>query len=164
MIGGHMTQGFGVLEEIGTVDLTRRAFLTAGGAGLASATFVSPLNARDETMELLKRLTGKIPAESDRIHLVMPRVFPNGYTVPLAIEIDSPMTETDHVKHVRVLAPQNPLIEVATFYFTPQRSEPRVSARIRLAKPQYVLAVAEMNDGMLLMTKAWVEVATNGCA
>jgi sulfur-oxidizing protein SoxY len=38
-----------------------------------------------------------------------------------------------------------------------------VSTRIRLAEPQYVLAVAEMNDGALLMTRAWVEVATNGC-
>ena len=74
------------------------------------------------------------------------------------------MTETDHVRQVRVLAPSNPLIEVATFYFVPQRSEPRVSTRIRLAKSQYVLALAEMNDGTLLMTKTWVEVATNGCA
>ena len=51
-----------------------------------------------------------------------------------------------------------------SFHFVPRRSEPRVSTRIRLAGPQYVLAVAEMNDGALLMTKTWVEVATNGCA
>jgi sulfur-oxidizing protein SoxY len=38
-----------------------------------------------------------------------------------------------------------------------------VSTRIRLAEPQYVLALAEMNDGALLMAKTWVEVATNGC-
>ena len=58
----------------------------------------------------------------------------------------------------------HPLITVATFHFVPQRSEPRVSTRIRLAQPQDVLAVAEMNDGTLLMTRTWVEVATNGCA
>jgi len=39
-----------------------------------------------------------------------------------------------------------------------------VSTRIRLAAPQHVLAVAEMSDDTLLMTKAWVEVASNGCA
>ena len=93
----------------------------------------------------------------------MPQVFPNGYTVPLTLVIDSPMTEADHVRHVSVLAPRNPLVEVATFQFVPQRSEPRVSTRIRLAEPQHVLAVAEMNDGTLLMTETWVEVATNGC-
>jgi sulfur-oxidizing protein SoxY len=94
----------------------------------------------------------------------MPRMFANGYTVPLTLVIDSPMTEADHVRDVRVLAPRNPLITVATFHFVPQRSEPRVSTRIRLAQPQDILAVAEMNDGTLLMTRAWVEVATNGCA
>jgi sulfur-oxidizing protein SoxY len=38
-----------------------------------------------------------------------------------------------------------------------------VSTRIRLAEPQYVLAVAQMSDGTLLMTETWVEAATNGC-
>jgi sulfur-oxidizing protein SoxY len=136
----------------------------AGGAGIASVTLASPPNPSDDAAELIKYLTGKTPIESDRLHLAMPRVFANGYTVPLTLVIDSPMTEADHVRDVRVLAPRNPLITVATFHFVPQRSEPRVSTRIRLAQPQDVLAVAEMNDGTLLMTRTWVEVATNGCA
>ena len=142
---------------------TRRTVLTAavaGSAGFASASRALPPPPSDE---LIKQLIGKSPTASDRLHLVMPRVFPNGYTVPLTLVIDSPMTESDHVRHVSVLAPRNPLVEVATFHFVPQRSEPRVSTRIRLAEPQYVLAVAEMNDGALLMTETWVEVATNGC-
>jgi sulfur-oxidizing protein SoxY len=60
------------------------------------------------------------------------------------------------------VAPRNPLIEVATFHF--ERSQPRLSTRIRLAEPQFVLAFAELSDGTLLMTKTWVDVATNGCA
>jgi sulfur-oxidizing protein SoxY len=146
--------------------VTRRALLTAaaaGGAGFASTVLASPPSASDEAIELVKQLTGTTPAESARLRLLMPEAFPNGYTVPLTIEVDSPMTEIDHVSHVRVLAPRNPIIEVATFHFVPQRSQPRVSTRIRLAEPQYVVAVAEMNDGKLLMTKTWVEVANNGC-
>jgi sulfur-oxidizing protein SoxY len=142
---------------------TRRNLLLTGVAGLATATMLSPARASDEAAELIERLTGKTPTESDRLHLVMPRTYPNGYTVPLSLDIDSPMTESDHVRHIRVVAPRNPLIEVATFHFVPQRSQPRVSTRIRLAEPQYILAVAERNDGTLLMTKTWVEVATNGC-
>jgi sulfur-oxidizing protein SoxY len=158
-----------VVEETRTGDFTRRALLTtvvAGGAGFASTTLVAPLSASvsDDAVDLIKQLTGKTPTQSDRLHLTMPGVFPNGYTVPLTLDIDSPMTEADHVRLVRVVAPRNPLIEVATFHFTPQRSAARVSTRIRLAEPQYVVAVAEMNDGALLMTKTWVEVATNGCA
>jgi len=158
-----------VVEETNTASFTRRAVLTAAaaaGGGLAGGVFISPLDASDsdDDVAIIKQLTGKTPVGSDRVHLVMPRTFPNGYTVPLSFEIDSPMTEADHVRQVRVLAPRNPLIEVARFYFVPRRSEPRVSARIRLAGPQDVLVVAEMNDGALLMTKTWVEVATNGCA
>ena len=136
------------------------------GFSVSDSVFAPPVNAseNDDAVAIVKQLTGKTPVESDRVHLAMPRTFPNGYTVPLSLEIDSPMTEADHVRHVRVFAPRNPLIEVARFHFVPRRSEPRVSTRIRLAGPQDVLAVAEMNDGALLMTKTWVEVATNGCA
>ena len=151
-------------EESETTGPTRRELLLTGVTGLATAIIVSPASASDEATELIEQLTGKIPTESDRVHLAMPRIFPNGYTVPLTIEVDSPMTEDDHVKLVRVVAPRNPLIQVATFHFLPQCSQPRVSTRIRLAEPQNVLAVAEMSDGTLLMAKTWVEVATNGCA
>jgi len=154
-------------EQTPTTGLTRRELFLAGAAGFASATIASPASARDdadETVELIKRLTGKTPTDSNRLHLVMPRTFPNGYTVPLSLDIDGPMSEDDQVRYVRVVAPHNPLIEVATFHFVPQRSLPRVSTRIRLAEPQYVLAFAELNDGTLLMTKTWVDVATNGCA
>jgi sulfur-oxidizing protein SoxY len=154
------------------MSLTRRDVLMAacvGSAALASA-FPSPGSARaqddaaqDNTMDLIERLTGQTPTLSDRLHLMMPSVFPTGYTVPMDLDIDSPMTADDHVRRIRVFAPQNPLIEVANFNFFPERSIARVSTRIRLAEPQYVVAVAEMSDGMLLMTKTFVDVATNGC-
>ncbi len=150
------------------MGLTRRDVLMAGYAGSAVfvSAFLGPRSARaqDETLELVKRLAGKTATESDRLHLLMPAVFSTGYTVPMSLDIDSPMTEADHVRQIRVFAPQNPIIEVVSFHFEPQRSVPRVSTRIRLAKPQYVVAVAEMNDGALLMTKTWVDVATDGCA
>jgi sulfur-oxidizing protein SoxY len=154
------------LEKTGLPGFTRRTILTAavaGSAGFASAALASTQPPSDDAEDLVKRLTGKTPTTSDRLHLAMPRAFPNGNTVPLTLTIDCPMTEADHVRHVSVLAPRNPLVDVATFHFIPQRSEPRASTRIRLAEPQYVLAVAEMNDGTLLMTETWVEVATNGC-
>ncbi len=148
--------------------LTRRAVLTGTvvAAALAGPAFPprAHADATDDSVELIKRLTGKTATESDRIRLKMPRIFPNGYTVPLDLKVDTAMTDADHVKSVRVLAPRNPIVEVAAFQFVPQRSEPRISTRIRLAEPQFVIAVAEMNDGALLMAKTWVEVATNGCS
>jgi sulfur-oxidizing protein SoxY len=154
-----------MLEVSPARGLTRREFFLTSVVGFATEIMVSPANANedaDDAVALIKRLTGKTPIESDSLHLVMPRSFPNGYTVPLSLDIDSPMTEDDHVRYIRIVAPRNPLIEVATFHF--ERSQPRLSTRIRLAEPQFVLAFAELSDGTLLMTKTWVDVATNGCA
>lgn len=120
-------------------------------------------DAEDEAMALVQRLSGEAAVPSNRVRLTMPKAFPNGYTVPLEFDIDSPMTEVDHCKSVRVLAPKNPLIEVATFHFTPGRCRANASMRIRLSEPQFVVAVAEMQSGALLMAKAWVDVASDGC-
>ena len=151
------------VRQIWAMDLTRRGALMSA-AGCASLSLVGRSHADDEVDDVVKQLIGCGAIVSDRIRLTMPRVFPNGYTVPLGLQVDSPMTSTDHVKQVRVLAPRNPIIEVATFHFVPGRSQPQVSTRIRLAAPQFVVAVAAMNDDALLMTKTWVEVATNGCS
>jgi sulfur-oxidizing protein SoxY len=167
MLNAQSLREEGMLQETLATGLTRRELFLASAAGAASANIVSLAKASDdvdEAAELIKRLTGRTATASDRLRLVMPRTFPNGYTVPLNVDIDSPMTENDYVRYVRVVAPRNPLIEVATFHFVPQLSQPRVSTRIRLAEPQDVLAFAELNDGTLLMTKTWVDVATNGCA
>ena len=151
------------VRQTWAMGLTRRgALMTAAGG--ASLSLVARSHADDEVDDVVKQLIGRGAIVSDRIRLTMPRVFPNGYTVPLALQVDSPMTCADHVKQVHVLAPRNPIVEVATFHFVPQRSQPQVSTRIRLAAPQFVVAVAAMNDDALLMAKAWVEVATNGCS
>ena len=153
------------LRETETMGWTRRALLMAGYAG--SAALLSRRSASasddDEAVEFVRRLTGQTPTKSDRLHLVMPSVFPTGYTVPISVDVDSPMTEADHVTQIRVFAPRNPIVEAARFHFVPLRSVAHVSTRVRLAKPQNVVAVAEMNDGTLLMAKTWVDVATNGC-
>jgi len=151
-------------EDTWGSGLTRRRVLTSAAFFAGSTLVPRPSTAAgDEAGDLIERLAGKRATESNRVHLQMPRVFPNGYTVPLALAVDSAMTEAEHVVYVRVLAPRNPIVEVATFHFVPKRSEPRVATRIRLAEPQEVLAMAEMSDGELLMARTWVDVATNGC-
>lgn len=147
--------------------LSRRGVLVRGlgcASVLATVSYArAEAEAEDEAVAMVAHLTGAVPTPSARVHLIMPKSFPNGYTVPLALAVDSPMTATDYVASIRVLAPKNPLIEVATFHFVAARSQPRVATRIRLAKPQFVVAVAAMGDGALLMAKTWVDVATDGC-
>ena len=148
------------------IRLSRRRLLTAAAGCTASTLFVASPHAQsedDDAAKAIEQAIGGVPMLSDRIELIMPRVFPNGYTVPLSVKVASLMTDADHVRSIRVLAPKNPIIAVATFRFTAGRSWPRVSTRIRLAEPQSVLAIAEMQDGALLMTSTFVDVASNGC-
>ena len=146
-----------------SAGVTRRAMLGATALG-GIALVLRPVQAApDIEVALAEQLFGRTPVLSDRLRLDMPSLFPNGYTVPLALDVDSPMTEADHVRIVHVVAPRNPLIRVASFHFTPRSGRARVSTRIRLAEPQNVIAVAEMSDDSLLMAKAWVEVEVNGC-
>lgn len=147
------------------MSLTRRHMLTRTIGTFAWALALGPSRARtaDDVEDFVAQWIGRTAAPSDRLKLMMPAEFSTGYTVPMDILIDSPMTRADHVKSVRVFAPKNPLVEVAQFHFVPERSLPRVSTRVRLAAPQHVVALAEMSDGSLLMAKSWVTVATNGC-
>lgn len=132
--------------------------------GFAGASHPALADEGDLDDALLRRLTGTVPIESPRVRLVMPPAFGNGYTVPLVLDVDSPMTDADHVRQVRVFAPKNPIVLVAGFGFTPASGQAHVSTRIRLAEPQTVFAVAEMSDGTTLMARTWVKVDTNGCA
>jgi sulfur-oxidizing protein SoxY len=149
--------------------IMRRTILRAG-MGLtgmavgAPAGFAVPEDDAAADGRIVERLLGRPAALSPRVHLNMPPVFANGYSVPLTLSVDSPMTEAEHVRVVHVLAPWNPIVPAAAFHFTPQSGAALVSTRVRLAKSQFVLAVADMSDGALLMARTWVKVDINGCA
>jgi sulfur-oxidizing protein SoxY len=156
-------------EETQASALGRRTLvktLWVGGIGLMGLALAAPhaIAESDEALALVTRLVGRTPVESDRVRIEMPAVFENGYGVPFALEVASAMTEAEHVRGVRIFAPQNPLVEVAGFQFTPGSGRARVTTRIRVAQPQYIFAVAEMSDGPLLMGKKWIKVEKDGCA
>ena len=127
------------------------------------ATSGSKAAAEIEEGAVIRTFLGGTATFSSRVHVKIPPAFANGYSVPMTIAIDSPMTEADHVRVVHVLAPQNPIVPVASFQFTPQSGQAMLSTRIRLAMTQTVLAIAEMSDGSLLLGRAPVKVDINGC-
>ncbi|HIP80354.1 MAG TPA: thiosulfate oxidation carrier protein SoxY [Kiloniellaceae bacterium] len=146
------------------MEMTRRNAL-AFGAGLAAIAITPlPVLAADTAMDDVKSFTGgKEAAESGRISLSMPEIAENGNTVPLSVAIDSPMTADDYVKRVLIVADANPRPGVATFHFSPQSGVAEASTRMRLARTQNVIAVAEMSDGSFHMAKATVKVTIGGC-
>jgi sulfur-oxidizing protein SoxY len=114
---------------------------------------------------LAELLAGRTFVESAHLRLELPERYDYGNTVPFAFEVDSPMTEADHVRRVDVFAEGNPFPEVATFHFTPESGRASASTRIRLNEgEQEVVAVAELSDGSAWVGRRAVRISISGCS
>lgn len=156
------------MDTHGPSPLTRRGLLcttVAGAAALALAGIpVQPHAAASDVDAMIKEMVGgKEATADDRLSLDLPEIAENGNTVPLEISVDSPMTDDDYVKAVHVFATENPRPEVVSFKFTPQSGRAIASTRMRLAKTQDVVAVAELSDGSVLRAAREVKVTIGGC-
>lgn len=142
----------------------RRGVLAVAGALGISAVLGRGAAADLPAMEAWRQeiLAGRTPAEG-RIVLDLPEIAENGNTVPLVVEVESPMTEDDYVKAVHIMTERNPDPEVATFRFSPRSGRAAVSTRIRLAESGRVHAVAEMSDGTVYAVSRQIEVTIGGC-
>ncbi len=88
------------------------------------------------------------------IDMDLPDNVDNGDYVPVALERREPHDAGDHVKAIHLLSTANPRAHVATFRFTLLSGKARVTSRMRLAKTQEVVAIAELSDGTFLMSDA----------
>jgi len=147
------------------IRISRRNFVVQGAVGALALALV-PHVARADLPAVeaeLKKLFGDKSIGEGRVKLDVPQIAENGLVVPLNIDVESPMTETDYVKAVHVFADGNPQPHVVTYHFSPESGRASASNRIRLAKTQNIIAVAEMSDGSLHMAKAEVKVTIGGC-
>ena len=117
----------------------------------------------NQALNRINEITQGLGATESDIWLDLPEIAENGNQVKVSFEMDSPMTETDHVKTVYVLADGNPSPNVAKFYFTPEMGSCSATTRMRLSKTQNVYLLAENNNGQFLMTNAKVKVTIGGC-
>lgn len=155
-------------KEFVKIDVTRRDVLAGGTAalfGLAGLLSVSSVAKADAaaTQALIDKITGGTAPQSGRVLLEMPQIAENGNTVPMSLSVESPMTDSDYVKTVHVFAEGNPVPEVASFHFTPMNGVAEISTRMRMAKTQNIIAVAEMSDGSIFMDSVQVKVTIGGC-
>lgn len=131
-------------------NLNRRDLLSIGASAvIVSASPLRSFAAQADLEQARTELFGARPVTEGRVSLVLPPIAENGYSVPLSVEVDSPMTERDYVKRVAVLSPRNPLPLIAQYHFSPQSGRARVEARIRMSGTQSIQAIAEMSDGSL---------------
>jgi sulfur-oxidizing protein SoxY len=102
-------------------------------------------------------------AKRGRVKLELPVLADNGNSVPMKVTVESPMTEADHVKVIRLISERNPEREMAVFHLGPRAGAAEISSRVRLAGSQTVTAIAEMSDGSQWMDTAHVQVTLSAC-
>ena len=146
--------------------LSRRKFAFGTAAAVAVTSLPSALLAQDQAQaweDAVKKLLGDAKPVEGKMAIEMPEIAENGNTVPFAISVESPMTDKDYVKAIHVIATANPQPGVATFRFSPLSGKAAVTSRMRLARTQDIIAIAELQDGRFLSGKRNVKVTIGGC-
>ena len=117
----------------------------------------------NQALDRINEITNGLGATESDIWLDLPEIAENGNQVKVSFEMDSPMTETDHIKTVYILADGNPSPNVAKFSFTPEMGSCSATTRMRLSKTQNVYLLAANNNEQFFMTYAKVKVTIGGC-
>jgi sulfur-oxidizing protein SoxY len=159
-----------------TSPLTRRAWLGLAALGTA-VTAWRPWPARaqgylanlapEEPIALtMTRLFGNrtIKDGASLITIDMPLIAEDGASVPIAVEVKSPMTPDSYVKAIYILSEKNPRPLNVKISLTPAAGQAYVATNLRLADSGPVRVVAEAGDGALWVATREVRVTVAGCA
>jgi len=148
---------------------SRRQFLlSAGGAaagiGLVSVLHVKPARATPVAMqEAIRKVVGPARVSAGKVKLDLPPLVENGNAVPLAVSIESPMTQGDHVRAIHLFTEKNPQPDVVSFRLGPRAGRASVATRVRLADTQTVVAICELSNGSFWSGSAAVVVTLAAC-
>jgi sulfur-oxidizing protein SoxY len=146
--------------------ITRRGFLLLG---LVATGARAQLPANIEAIrkaaleEAVRKVVGTAQVRPGRVKLDVPPLIDNGNTVPLSVEVESPMTAADHVKAIHVFTERNPQPYVLTAHLGPRAGRARVTTRARIADTGVVLAIAQMSDGSFWSDSVKVIVTLSAC-
>jgi sulfur-oxidizing protein SoxY len=154
----------------------RQALMALGALGVgAAAGALAParsaraqaptLGQNESVQDAMKRLFGgkTIKDGSAVIKLDIPLIAENGSVVPVAVNVDSPMTASNYVKHIYVVADKNRIPVVTRVTLAPEAGRASVGANIRLGETGEVRAIIEQSDGTLLQVTREVKVTVGGC-
>ena len=145
--------------------ISRRAFLLLGVVGPAYAQL--PPNIQEIRKaafdEAIRKVVGNAQVREGKVKLDVPPLIDNGNTVPLSVEVESPMTEKEHVKSITVLTERNPQPYVLSAQLGPRAGRARLSTRARIADTGTVIAIAQLSDGTFWSHRVRVIVTLSAC-
>jgi sulfur-oxidizing protein SoxY len=149
-------------------ESTRRQFIgLAGGAAVMGAVPIVTLRRVEATPATLaaaiRSVVGTAEVQTGKVKLEVPPLVENGNTVPMTVSVASPMTSDDYVRSIHVFNEKNPQPNIGNFYLGPRAGRAQVSARIRLADSQKIVAIAHLSDGTFWSASADVVVTLAAC-
>lgn len=152
---------------IGRRELLKRAWqFSLGGmfffSGQRTSWSLAESPSNQKLNSAIQKITNNQKLNQGRVALSLPELAVNQKAVPFRISIDSPMTDSDYVKKIHLLASENQPPRIASFYLTPFSGKAVVSSRMRLDKSQNIVAIAEMSDGTFYIGQRKVELAVPG--
>ena len=145
--------------------IDRRTFLLFSVAGAAHAQLPPNIGEirKAALAEAIRNTTGGAPIRAGRVKLDLPPLIDNGNVVPLSVEVESPMTATDHVKAIHVFTERNPQPYVVSAHLGPRAGRARLATRVRIADTGVVTAIAQMSDGSFWSGSVSVVVTLSAC-
>lgn len=111
----------------------------------------------------MRKVLGDATPRQGKVALEIAPLIDNGNAVPITVTVESPMTQTDHVKAIHVFTEKNPQPNVLSARLGPRAGRAAVSSRMRLADTQTVHAIAELSDGSFWWGSADVVVTVSAC-
>jgi sulfur-oxidizing protein SoxY len=102
-------------------------------------------------------------ATPDTLVLEAPARAVDAAVVPIAIRSRLPQTAERHVSRIWLLIDENPSPIAAIFQLAPESGRAEIETRVRVDAYSFVRAVAETNDGRLVMATRFVK-ASGGCS
>ncbi len=97
------------------------------------------------------------------IELETPMRAADASVVPIAIRTSFAQTPSRYIRKVWLVIDGNPSPVGATFSFTPGSGRAEIETRVRIEEYSHVRAIAEFNDGSLVMQTRFVK-ASGGCS
>jgi sulfur-oxidizing protein SoxY len=146
----------------GPHNVVRRRLLI--GAGLGAWLRVGPAKAAaDDLAAAISDFAGGAAIRPGRVAIEIATLVDNGNTVPITIDVESPMTARDHVMAIALFNQRNPERDVIRCRLGPRSGRARIATRIRLATSQQLVAIAQMSDGSFWSHAVDVVVTLAAC-
>lgn len=142
------------------------------GLGALAGALPRPAKAADDAADNERWLAIRKSVFADRpisedskglIELDAPVRAADGAVVPIAMRTTLVQTPERHIRKLWLVIDRNPSPVGAIFSLTPASGRADIETRVRVEEYTFIRAVAELNDGKLVMNKRYVK-ASGGCS